>query len=112
MPKIEYSPTALEDLQHINDYVVSNWGEGVAKKVLTKITSDIRNLEQYPFLGVDLGKIVDVSTEYRYIFAEKNYVFYRLEVDKIRVIRVLNEKQNYMQALFGISAEFEEDYDD
>jgi len=110
MPEVEYSPVALEDLQRIRNYISSNWGENVAKRVLKKITSDIRRLEQYPVSGVDLGKIIDVPTEYRYLFLEKNYVFYHLELDKIRIVRVLNEQQDYMQQLFGISSESDEDY--
>lgn len=110
MPKVEYSPKALEDLQHINNYISDNWGEDVAKKIMKKITSDIRRLEDYPVLGTDLGKIIDVPTEYRYIFSEKNYVFYRLEFDKIRIVRVLNEQQDYMQQLFGISSASDKDY--
>lgn len=103
MHQIEYSPMALEDLRNINDYVIANWGESVANKTLEKITSDIRRLGQYPTLGVDLGKIIDIPTRYRYIFSGKNYVFYYVEVEKIRIVRVLNERQNYMEKLFGAS---------
>ncbi|HHX60678.1 MAG TPA: type II toxin-antitoxin system RelE/ParE family toxin [Epulopiscium sp.] len=47
MAKIEYSPMALQDLTEIKEYVMEN----VAKRILGKITSDIRRLEQYPALG-------------------------------------------------------------
>jgi len=110
MLKVEYSPAALEDLQNIRHYISNDYGEDVTVKVLKKITSDIRRLEQYPFSGIDLGKVINVPTEYRYLFSEKNYVFYRLELDKIRIIRVLNERQNYMQQLFGISSEPTDDF--
>lgn len=105
MAKIEYSPMALEDLKEINKYVMANWGEDVAKRILGKITSDIRRLGQYPTLGVDLGSMIDVPTKYRYIFSEKNYIFYYFEDDKIRIVRVLNEVQDYMRQLFGKSSE-------
>lgn len=104
MHQLEYSPMALKDLRDINDYVIANWGESVAKKALEKITSDIRRLGQYPTLGVDLGKTIDVPTKYRYIFSGQNYVFYYVEVDKIRIVRVLNERQDYMKQLFGTSS--------
>ncbi|OPJ63824.1 type II toxin-antitoxin system RelE/ParE family toxin [Clostridium oryzae] len=109
MAKVEYSPMALEDLKDIRDYILSNFGDNVAKRILKKITSDIRRLEQYPVLGVDLGKIIDVPTEYRYIFSEKNYVFYHLEFDKIRIVRVLSEQQDYIKQLFGINSESEKE---
>lgn len=105
MPKLEYSPMALEDLQHIRDYIIVNWGENVARKILKKLTSDIRKLEEYPLLGVDLGKIIEIPTDYRYLFSEKNYVFYHLEFDKVRVVRILSEQQDYMMHLFEINTE-------
>lgn len=104
MPKIKYSPKALEDLQRIQEYIALNWGESVAEKALKKITRDIKRLEQYPISGVDLGKMIDAPTEYRYLYLEKNYIFYRLESDTICVIRVLNEQQDYMEQLFGIGS--------
>ena len=100
MAKIHYSHKSLNDLQYLSDYILGNWGEQVAKRELKKITTDIRRLEQYPASGVDLGKMIDVPTDYRYIFSEKNYVFYRIEADTIHIIRVLNEQQDYMQQLF------------
>jgi plasmid stabilization system protein ParE len=109
MSKIEYSPKALEDLQHISNYISADWGEGVAKGILKKIISSARMLEEYLVSGIDLGKIIDVPTEYRYIFTEKNYIFYRLESDKIRIVRVLNDQQDFMQQLLGIGTESNED---
>lgn len=101
MLRIEYSPRALEDLRHLKEYLSTNWGESVANRILKKITLDIRMLEQYPLSGVNLGKIIDITTDYRYIFIEKNYAFYRLEYDRVLVVRVLSERQDYLLQLFG-----------
>lgn len=110
MLKIEYTPQALVDLQQLQEYLSSNWGENTAKKVLKNITTEIRRLEIYPFSGVDLGKTINTTTDYRYIFSEKNYVFYRLEfeTEKILIIRVINERQNYLKQLFENSADNED----
>lgn len=108
MLNVEYTPRALEDLQRIQVYLSTNWGENTANKILKKITSEIRRLERYPFSGVNLGKIINTTTNYRYIFSERNYIFYRLESDKILIIRVINERQNYLKQLFGINVDREE----
>ena len=71
MLNIEYSPQALEDLQNLKVHLITNWGEDIANKIIRKITSDIRRLELYPLSGVELGKIIDVTTDYRYLFSEK-----------------------------------------
>jgi toxin ParE1/3/4 len=110
MTKVEYSPKALEDLQYINDYIIANWGQNIAQRMLKKITANIRRLEQYPVSGVELGKLIDVQTDYRYIFLEQNYVFYRIEYDKVQIVRVLNEQQDYMKQLFGMGSDSDPDY--
>lgn len=109
MPKIRYSAIALRELRSINDYIADNWGEDTAKSILRKITSSIDELEQHPALGASLGKLIGVPTDYRYLFIEKNYVFYRMEIDEIHIIRILNERQDFMQQLFGISIDPNED---
>ncbi len=109
MAKIEYSPLALEDLKGIRAFILANWGENTSMKILKKIISDISKLENHPMLGSDLGKVIDVSTEYRYLFTQKNYVFYQIEFDKIRIVRVINENQDFMLQLLGISLESDEE---
>lgn len=37
-------------------------------------------------------------------------MFYRIEEEEISIIRILNEKQDYMRVLFGISEVEDEDY--
>ena len=108
MPKVEYSPNALEDLHRIRDSISTVLGQDTAKKILKKILSDIGRLEQYPVSGPDLGMMIGAPTEYRYLFSEKNYVFYRVEFNKVRIIRIVNERQNYIQQLFGSRSENDE----
>lgn len=103
MLKVEYSPQALEDLEKLREYLLLNWDESVTKNVLKKILYDIRRLVQYPLLGTNLGKIIDLPTDYRFHLSKKNYIFYRLEVDRVKIVRILNEKQDYIQQLFGIN---------
>lgn len=112
MAKVEYSPAALDDLRQIHHYILSNWGESVAERVLKKITTDIKNLEQFPVLGVALGELIDIPTDYRYLFSEKNYIFYRLELDKVKIVRILNEYQEYMEHLFNETSESNDLTDD
>ena len=105
--KVRYTPEALRDLQRISASIMEKFNnETVEKRVLKNITGAIRGLEVFPYKGVEVG----VLTDYRYIFNEKNYVFYRIEEEEISIIRILNEKQDYMRVLFGISEVEDEDY--
>ena len=108
MGKVEYSPKALEDLQKIKAYIIEDFGVDAAQKALAKITGSVRRLEEYPALGVDLGRMIDVPTEYMYIFVVRNYVFYRIEGNRVLIVRILDERQDFMQILFGIHTSFEE----
>lgn len=111
MTKIEYSPMALEDLKSIREYITDNWGDDVAERIMKNILVDILRLEQYPLLGISLEKIIDISTEYRYLFSEKNYIIYRIKYDRIQIIRIINERQNYIGRLFGHRSKFDDESD-
>jgi plasmid stabilization system protein ParE len=102
MPKILYSKAALKDLQQIQEYLTDNWGKDTAKKIIKNIVSSIKDLEQHPGLGVSLGKMIDFPTEYRYLFLEKSYVFYHLKGDILCIVRIANERQDFIHLLFGI----------
>ena len=103
MYKLSYSPKSLEDLKNIKLYVSERHGSDTSKRILKKIIGEIKRLEQFPNSGVDLSRSLQEQTDYWYLFTEKNYVFYRIEGSIIRVVRVLNERQDFMQILFGIS---------
>lgn len=93
MPKLIYTPKALDDLQEIKAYVA-------------------KQLELFSGEGPCLEKLIEYPTDYQYLAVKPNYVFYRGEGDAVRVIRILNEKQDFLQTLFGISSisEEREDY--
>ena len=55
--------------------------------------------------------LIEYPTDYHYLVVKPNYIFYRVEGDTVRVIRILNEKQDFLQLLFGISSISEEGED-
>ena len=108
MPKLIYTPKALDDLQKIKTYVSRQFGENKANACVKEITSAIRQLEIFPEEGPCVEDLIEYPTNYRYLVVKPNYVFYRIEDDIVRVIRILNEKQDFLQILFGISSISEE----
>lgn len=76
----------------------------VAKKSLKALTSTARQLEQFSREGLRLEDILQVATDYCYLFVKPNYIIYRIEGQEIKIIRILNEKQDFMQTLFGLSS--------
>ncbi len=104
MPKLIYAPKALEDLQGIKTYVAKQFGEDKAKACVKKITSTAKQLELFPGEGPCLENLIEYSTDYHYLVIKPNYVFYRIEGNTVRIIRILNEKQDFLQLLFGITS--------
>ncbi len=111
MPKLVYVPKALDDLQGIKTYVAKQFGEGKAKASVKEITSTVKQLELFPGEGSRLEDLIEFPTDYHYLVIKPNYVFYRVEGDTVRIIRILNEKQDFLQILFGISSISEEGED-
>lgn len=111
MPKLIYTPKALNDLQGIKAYVAKQFGEGKAKACAKEITSTAKQLELFPGEGPRLKDLIGYPTDYHYLVVKPNYVFYRVEGDTVRVIRILNEKQDFLQKLYGISSISEEGED-
>lgn len=100
--ELRYAPKAKEDLQNIKTDIISKFvSEEIAEKVLRKLTEKARDLTVFPYMGSELVKTTGVLTDYRSLFCMHNYIFYRIEENRICVIRVLNEKQDYMNILFG-----------
>ena len=92
-----------QDLLQIKESIIEKFDdENLAKKILRKMTETVRQLITFPYLGQELSGITGIYTDYRCLFCEKNYVFYRIEADRVCVIRVLNERQDYMRILFGV----------
>ena len=89
MPKLIFTPKALDDLQGIRTYIA-------------------KQLELFPGEGSCLEDLIEYPTDYHYLVVKPNYVFYRVEGDTVRVIRILSEKQDFLQILFEISSISEE----
>ena len=101
--ELYYTPKARNDLLQIKESNIEKFDdENLAKKILRKMTETVRQLITFPYLGQELSGITGIYTDYRCLFCEKNYVFYRIEADRVCVIRVLNERQDYMRILFGV----------
>lgn len=102
MYKIQYSPRAKEDLLKIKHYILDEFDQENATNKMKSIITKIKNLEEYPLMGRPLSNMIDVATDYMYLVIDKNYVFYRNEDQCVKIIRVLDKRQDYMRALFII----------
>lgn len=72
MYMLEYSPKAMDDLERMKEYLVSQHGADVARKSLRRLTSSARRLERFPEEGPRLEALLMVSTDYRYLYIKPN----------------------------------------
>ena len=111
MKKIRYTPDAADKLRGIKSAITAQYGSEKAKQIVGKITGAIRGLVEYEQKGLSVEKMFDVASDYRYIFVSKNYVFYRIEENCIKIINIYNEKEDFMWLLFGINTTQQETID-
>lgn len=52
-------------------------------------------------MGRPLMNIIDIPTDYMYFVLENNCVFYRLEKETVKIIRIIDTRHNYINILFG-----------
>ena len=101
MKKIDLSPEALSDIESIRKYLIVEFSETISDKIIRKIMNDIRSLEVYPFAGHSIEEEFGIKTDYMGFYSNKNYVFYRIDEDYVRIIRVLDERMDCIWTLFG-----------
>ena len=77
------------------DNIAEVW-YGVGNKNGKTITDAIRGLAEYEKKGIEAAKMFEIATDYRYLFVAKNYVFYRIEEQYIRIINIYNEREDFM----------------
>lgn len=102
MAEIKFSPEAIADLQQAKAYITEELcNEQAAAGTVAKITKRIRLLANFPESGAPLSSIVDFETDYRFLVCGNYTAFYRMENQRVNIVRVLYGRRNFMQILLG-----------
>ena len=103
MMNVDLSPEALGDLEYLKSDITFEFGEKSATRVLKGIMSDLHNLELFPDSGSnEIFRKFNIDTDYLYLVTHKNLAFYRIEGERVRIIRILDERRDIIYVLFGI----------
>jgi plasmid stabilization system protein ParE len=104
MIKIQLSPKAIDDLQQTKEYIVEEFcSEQAAINTVAKITKRIGMLADFPEIGAPLSSVIGIETDYRFLVCGNYTVFYRLENDIVRIVRILYGRRDFVQILLGES---------
>ncbi len=102
MIEIEYTNEAVEDLQNIKEYIsVELDNPQSAQRIVDDIVHRIDGLTDFPEIGAPLNSRTAEESDYRYLVCGNYNVFYRVEDQTVRIVRVLNARRNFMAILFG-----------
>ncbi len=111
MKKVEYSQIVRKKLKKLRENLTTEFNSEISKKAVKKITDVARGLGDFEEAGVLVSSIYDVESDYRYIYVGHNYLFYRIEIDKIIIVEMFDEREDFMYKLFGISTISQESID-
>lgn len=111
MKKIEYSQIVRKKLNQLKVDLVQDFGAEVSKKSVKKITDAVRGLEKFEKKGIAVSVMYNIECDYRYLYVGHNYVFYRIESEKIIIVEMFDEREDFMYKLFGISTRTQESID-
>lgn len=103
MKKIKYSPDAADKLRRIKREITNQYGENKAKEIIKTIRNSINDLCNNEKKGPQISELFDIITDYRYLIVSRNYVFYRIDGNFIRIINIYHEREDFMYQLFVIN---------
>lgn len=104
MRKIEYSQIVRRKLKVLKVRLADEFGAEISDRSIKQILDSVRGLEAFPEKGVSVSELYNIDCEYRYLYIKHNYLFYRIEKDRILIVEMFDEREDFMYKLFGISA--------
>ena len=75
---------------------IRNSDYGFTERILQKIEKDIINLEYMPRIHKTLISIKDPNGEYRRMLSGKYSIIYKITENEIIILRIFNQKENYL----------------
>ena len=100
--KIEWLYEAQCEFRDYLTYYKTSVGTGYAQKFSDKILGTIRNLEDFPEMGVLREETLMGKYWFRALFIEKYVCIYKIEDSIVRIYHFTDARKNYIYHIFGI----------
>ena len=102
--KLNVTMEAIEDLGAIKKYIREELSNpSAANRISAKIVKSYKSLKKTPYIGKSLSSVVDVRTEYRFLVCENYLIFYDIENNTVRIIRIIDGRRDYCRMMFGVN---------
>ena len=86
-------------MKSIKDFIAEDNADK-ALETIQEIYSQFENIQQFPYIGVDLSKRVSFKTDYKYVVWQDYVVLYKVGKEVGVIYRVVNRYQNITK-VFG-----------
>lgn len=84
------APRAAHDFEDILLHSLHTWGDEQARRYQAALDRAIDGLEDFPEIGPTRD---DLPAGFRMRFVEQHIIYYRIEEETIRVVRILHRRQ-------------------
>lgn len=102
LKKVEYSQIAIRKLKDLKIRLAEEYGVEISTKIIKQITSAIKNLSLFEKRGINVSSMFEIKCDYFYLYVKHNYIFYRIDRDKIYIVDIFHEKEDFIYKLFGV----------
>lgn len=101
MFEVKVSPQAAEDLLEVKDYIENELQNPIAaQNTVLKIVETYEDLANFPEAGISVEKYVDFPTDYKFVLANNYSIFYRIDGEFVRIVRILYSRRDFVRILF------------
>ena len=97
--KLRINLLLVKDLRFVKDFIAEDNADK-ALETIQEIYSQFENIQEFPYIGVDLSKRVSFKTDYKYVVWQDYVVLYKVGKEVGVIYRVVNRYQNITK-VFG-----------
>lgn len=101
MYEIKLSSQVVDDLKEIKSYIEEELQNPIAaKNTILKTIEKYESLSKTPGIGIPVERYVGFPTDYKFVLANNYSIFYRLENEIVRIVRIIYSKRDFIHILF------------
>lgn len=102
MFEVKVSPQATADLLEIKDYIENELQNPItARNTVLKIVETYEDLANFPEIGISVERYVSFPTDYKFVLANNYSIFYRIDGEMVRIVRIMYSRRDFVRILFG-----------
>ena len=91
--KLRINSVVAEDLKTIKNFIAEDNADK-ALETVQNIYRQFENIQQFPYIGVDLSICVSLKTDYKYVVWNDYVVLYKVAKEAVEIYRVVNRYQD------------------